>query len=734
MLTIELTSSKPAIRRIFYFITILLFTINSWASVFVDGYIKDNNGKPIDGAYITIYPTNITVQSDTKGYYQVGKIRDGNYQLIFNHISYNQEIIDFNASGTVTKNVNIVLNEKSYNLPKTVFTTLSNENKIVITRQEIEARNLTNTEKIFEHIPEVRYENIAGKGKIISLRGSESKHVAVMVDGMEINSVTDGSTNLSVVPASMIERVEVYKSGDLTMTSGSVGGAINIVTKKESDIETTLSYSNKAFISDRDNSDIDSFNNHQLGITLPITISNTTFITGIDVKHLPSEWSYINAAKEDEYRYINHPNTPRTMNNGYTKQISGFISTKQNILNTDLSTSIYYTNQKSGLPGSYDAPYYDAYSKTDELSFRLTGEKRIYDGYFMASTAVRYAKKNINISEGPEIGQTDYNDNVLHLKGDIRYTLNYGQYDFKTGISSEYEGVNADNLGNDHFNNYSQEPYISISRHFFKESYPVTLRTDFRGNYQDRENHFYPLYSASLNSEIKISNIVLIPNISYVRNIRMPDYNALFWSESAYAIGNSNLKPEKGETFEGTLNFLLNSDIQINTELTGFYKQLEDLIVWEKKNSGRYSPENIEGGVIGGVESSLNLKYSNYTIKTSYERLWTLTETDSKATDGKRMTYRPEQRLNVATSYEYNPFTFTFSGDYTGKMYLNSTNSIESAAYWLFNGQVNYNTTIYHFKTNFFIRSENIFDEQYQVAYGYPMPGRSIETGYSIKF
>ena len=87
----------------------------------------------------------------------------------------------------------------------------------------------------------------------------------------------------------------------------------------------------------------------------------------------------------------------------------------------------------------------------------------------------------------------------------------------------------------------------------------------------------------------------------------------------------------------------------------------------------------------------------------------------------------------ITTKFYYNNYELSFDCDYTGKMFLNETNSIDIDPFWIYSSRFSYryihNNKV---KINLFIRGENLFDKQYQVVYGYPMPGRKIEAGFVI--
>ena len=72
-----------------------------------------------------------------------------------------------------------------------------------------------------------------GKSSSIYIRGTENRHVLLLVDGMRYGSSTSGTPNLDTIPLEMIERIEVLKGpASALYGSDAVGGVVQIFTRK----------------------------------------------------------------------------------------------------------------------------------------------------------------------------------------------------------------------------------------------------------------------------------------------------------------------------------------------------------------------------------------------------------------------------------------------------------------------------------------------------------------------
>ena len=75
--------------------------------------------------------------------------------------------------------------------------------------------------------------NYGGAAEEIHIRGMRGNATQVLVNGVSVNSPSLGNADVGKIPLNNIERIEVVKgSGSLLYGSGSMGGTINIITKR----------------------------------------------------------------------------------------------------------------------------------------------------------------------------------------------------------------------------------------------------------------------------------------------------------------------------------------------------------------------------------------------------------------------------------------------------------------------------------------------------------------------
>ncbi len=105
----------------------------------------------------------------------------------------------------------------------------------VIDRAEIERRQARSLPDLLRGTPGLTISNNGGLGKTTSffLRGTESDHLLVLIDGIRVGAATLGTTAFQDIPVEQIERIEIVRGPRSSLYgSDAVGGVIQIFTRK----------------------------------------------------------------------------------------------------------------------------------------------------------------------------------------------------------------------------------------------------------------------------------------------------------------------------------------------------------------------------------------------------------------------------------------------------------------------------------------------------------------------
>lgn len=105
----------------------------------------------------------------------------------------------------------------------------------VIEREELEARQAQSVLDVLRSVPGVDVVQSGSRGNTttVFLRGAESDHTLVLIDGVEVNSVTLSAFDFANLTVDNVERIEVMRGGGGTLYgSQAIGGVINIITRR----------------------------------------------------------------------------------------------------------------------------------------------------------------------------------------------------------------------------------------------------------------------------------------------------------------------------------------------------------------------------------------------------------------------------------------------------------------------------------------------------------------------
>lgn len=111
----------------------------------------------------------------------------------------------------------------------------------VYTREDIERLQAKSIPELLRGTAGVDVTQSGGAGQISSvfMRGTNSSHVLVLIDGIKVGSVTAGITQFEFIPIDQIEKVEIIRGPQSSLYgSEAIGGVIQIFTRKGSETQT----------------------------------------------------------------------------------------------------------------------------------------------------------------------------------------------------------------------------------------------------------------------------------------------------------------------------------------------------------------------------------------------------------------------------------------------------------------------------------------------------------------
>ena len=103
----------------------------------------------------------------------------------------------------------------------------------VITAEEMDSRGVRTLDEALQMVPGLVLRVGSGGIPRIDIRGMRSRHVLILLDGVPLNSTFDGQMDPRMIPVEIIRKIKVtYGTGSSLYNSGALGGVINIITRR----------------------------------------------------------------------------------------------------------------------------------------------------------------------------------------------------------------------------------------------------------------------------------------------------------------------------------------------------------------------------------------------------------------------------------------------------------------------------------------------------------------------
>ena len=106
---------------------------------------------------------------------------------------------------------------------------------VVIDRDEIERSNAVDVAELLRFHAGIEIARNGGPGQVTSafIRGANSNHTLVLIDGVKVNPGTAGGAALQNITPELVERIEIVKGPRSSLYgSEAIGGVINVITRR----------------------------------------------------------------------------------------------------------------------------------------------------------------------------------------------------------------------------------------------------------------------------------------------------------------------------------------------------------------------------------------------------------------------------------------------------------------------------------------------------------------------
>jgi vitamin B12 transporter len=522
------------------------------------------------------------------------------------------------------------------------------------------------------------------------IRGTNSDHVLVLVNGVRVGSATLGVKSIADIPVQLVERLEVIRGPRAALWgSDAVGGVIQIFTRDLAAGEG------------------------QAGIK----VASNSLYQGYGALGLGNEvHSYTlsaSAEKSDGFDVIvPDGSSPFTVDqnddDGYDRQSIGLSGTSE------------FTEQYSlELNSQYDQGTTEIDTNTlfsgDETSYEnyhllLRNHIQLEQLYMQLGLSTSQDNTEDNYSQYGEFANSVFTTSRDQVTALAQLPVS-NTSELTTGFEWYTESIDSNNVYDE--TDRDASAFFITGRHDIEQvKLEASIRYDKVGDITGETTYQFAA-GYQLDKQLLFS-------LSHGTAFKAPSFNDLYYPFS----GNPDLISETADSSEFLTRY---QDDHFSAEISVYQTNIDNLIEWAPTDSSDpfsvWKPANIAKSKMLGVEATLSAEL----FETSNSLTLSHVDAEDKST-GRQLARRPNFSANYNLVYSLGELDFTFDVSYQGSRYDNAGATEKTLkAYTLVDLGANYrlsnNVTV-------LAKVSNLADKDYQTASEYP----GAERGYSLTF
>jgi len=532
-------------------------------------------------------------------------------------------------------------------------------------------------------------QNGYGMVSSISIRGTNASQTGVYWNGIALNSSLNGQTDFNTLSAYNFDEVEIRKGGaSVLLGNGAVGGAINLSDK--------ISFKNKQEVTSLFSlGSYQTYSGHAQGV-----ISNDNLFVKLSLGAVSSENDY-------PFYDSNLKNE-----NGQFKNfnINGVFAYKINNKNRLTYHTSYIDNDRntSRTVTASNNSKIENYNSRNLLDWKYLGNRissSLKVAYLTEKFTYYFDKNNPNTSNGEsknfvsKYNLTYFLNNDIFFNGGIEYKNEKG---LGTNISKQDQNI---------FNTYVLFHHQPLA----KLNYNLSIRKGYSSVFD------IPfIYAIDVKYEW-FKHLAF--KTAFSTNYRTPTFNDLYWEPG----GNSDLQSEKSKSAE--IGVVYKNQL-FNFHITSYVIKSKDLIQWQPVSSSFWQPQNVQDVSNYGLElfAEARKKYNQHTFGLKVQYDYSKSEDESTH---KQLIYVPFHKGNAIVNYQYKKWKFNYNLQYTGKVYITTSNTQSLNDYVLSN--LNLQRSFFKNRMQLAFYINNLFDKSYQSVAYRPMPDRNYSLQINLK-
>lgn len=565
----------------------------------------------------------------------------------------------------------------------------------IVTREQIDQWQPQSVSDILRRLPGV---DIAANGGIgqnasVYIRGAESRHTLVLIDGIPLaKSGIVGAADFSQIPVSLIQRLELIR-GPRSAVYGAdaIGGVINIITQN-----STPGAKIEAGVGSNRLQQYNGSVRHQVGDDTLMTLAGSYKDTkGFDVQ--PNSKNKVGDGRSG----FHNETFWGGLNHNFNENITGFVR------------GYGYSNKTGYSSGQYER---QLYNHTYETGLNYSND--IYSS-FLTGSYQRYKDYNYLTLQGLYNSGTSLDDMTQR---NIQWgnSLVVGQGTVSAGIDWQQQRLTSeDTIISQDYKRTNTGYYLTGQQ----QVETVTLEASVRGDNNDQYGWNGTWQTAAGWEFVPDYRLTA----SYGTGFQAPTLGQLFGQKRFNILPSPDLKPEKSKQFEIGLEGLTGP---VSWQLSAYRNKINNLIDYNSVElpSGDWTGDyrNVRAATIKGVEWTGSFDTGIFSHQLTFGYLDPRRDSDNQV-----LARRSKHQYKYQLDWNMFGAEMDVAYQYYGKRLDSNSSQRQLPSYSLVDISASYPVT-----SHLTIRGKiaNLFDKDYETAYGYQTPGREyyLSGGYTF--
>ncbi len=567
----------------------------------------------------------------------------------------------------------------------------------VIDSEEIRNAGPTTTVgELLGRQPGIEFKQSGGPGTISSMfmRGSNSNHVLLLVDGLRAGSVTAGTPTWEYIPLEQIDHIEIVRGPASSLYgSDAIGGVIQIFTK-------------------RGDGPLQPFFEAGYG-----TYNTSALTAGVSGGQEGWRYSFqISDKRSDSFSAINNPK-----NSAYNPDKDGYQATSSSgslayspAKGHEIGISYLYSDgwNRIDAGGPYSTPASDDYKQKETIySVGVYSRNKLTDIWTSTLRIGQSSDDSRNLDNGQLSSSFRSTQTQFQWQNDIKLPLGtalLGVERVEQHVASSYTYAVNDRSIN--------SILAGWTGHLGDHSLQLNLRQDDNSQFGNKTTGMAG-YGYQFSSNWRGA-------LSWGTAFKAPTFNDLYYPADAYGdVSNPNLKPETSENREASLHYETATQ---QASVTYYRNEVKDLIQWAPIDPAYvttygWTPTNISRATLSGWTLAYTGKFGDYKFSGNLDL-----QDPKDDVLHKTLIYRARETGKLAVSRDFGDFDIGGEIQASGKRYIDTANTQELAGYSLVNLTANYRVAK---DWSIFARANNVFDKKYVLTKDYATPGANVFVG-----